>query len=124
MAKSTTVAKRAKPAKRSAPAKPAKPAKRARRVKWLDPKTHMPVIENYARKMKSYLKAFADGLITDEELEDQEKTLATLMKDIEPQLDDALHQQVTRLLCEIAVYDLMQVVHSMQQGRPATQFRG
>jgi hypothetical protein len=124
MAKTTTVAKKARPAKRPAPAKPAKAAKRARRVKWLDPKTQTPLIDGYARKMKSYLKAFADGVITDDEIEDQEKRLASLMKDIEPRLDDALHEQVTRLLCEISVYDLMQVMHSMQQGRPATQFRG
>jgi hypothetical protein len=121
MAKTTPVANKAKQAKT---AKPVKPAKRARRFKWLDPKTKTPLIDTYARKMKSYLKAFADGVIDDDEIKDQEKRLAALMKDVEPQLDDALHQQVTELLCEVTVYDLMQMMHAMQQARPATQFRG
>jgi hypothetical protein len=66
----------------------------------------------------------ADGKIEASELRDQEGRLVALMKEIEPQLDDALHEKVTRLLCELAAYDLMQMVQTMQEARPKTVFRG
>ena len=46
------------------------------------------------------------------------------MQEIEPQLDDALHEKITRLLCEMTAYNLMQMLHAMQQARPKTEFRG
>ncbi len=38
-------------------------------------------------------------------------------------LDDAIHAKVTRLLCEITAYNIMQFTHEMQEAR-ATMFRG
>jgi hypothetical protein len=127
MAKKTTAAKATKPAKPNTlkkSAKSAKPKTSATRVPWLDPKTQAPLIDDYAREMESYLKAFADGVIEDSELKEQEEHLTALMKEVEPQLDDALHEKVTRLLCEVAVYDMMQMVHSLQKARPVSTFRG
>jgi hypothetical protein len=46
------------------------------------------------------------------------------MKKIEPQLDDELHELVTRLLCELTVYDVMQLMLTMQESRPASRFQG
>jgi hypothetical protein len=46
------------------------------------------------------------------------------MKEVEPQLDDAVHEKVTRLLCEMTAYNLMQMLHAMQEARPSTAFRG
>ena len=40
-----------------------------------------------------------------------------LMKEIEPQLDDAMHEQVTELLCELSAYNVMQMLHSLYEAR-------
>jgi hypothetical protein len=107
------------PTKKRATTKPA-----ARRVKWLDAKSNVPQIEGYARQMKSYLAAMTDGVIDKDELKKQEKKLVSLMKKIEPQLDDELHRQVTDLLCEITVYDIMRMLAELHDSRPESTFRG
>jgi hypothetical protein len=94
------------------------------RLSWFDEKTHAPLIEEYARQLDSFVDTMADGKVEPSELLAQEERLITLMKEIEPQLDDALHAKVTRLLCELTAYDLMQTVAAMQASRPATVFRG
>ena len=66
----------------------------------------------------------ADGKVDDAEIKAQEARLVALMKEVEPLLDDALHEKVTQLLCELTAYDLMQMLHQMQQARPQTMFRG
>jgi hypothetical protein len=97
---------------------------KGKRTSWLDEKAQHPLIEQYARQLDSFAQAMADGKIEASELRDQEGRLVALMKEIEPQLDDALHEKVTRLLCELAAYDLMQMVQTMQEARPKTVFRG
>ena len=66
----------------------------------------------------------ADGKVDASELHAQEERLVALMKEIEPLLDDTLHEKVTRLLCELVAYDQMQMVHAMQEARPKGVFRG
>ena len=66
----------------------------------------------------------AEGRIDESELAAQEGRLVKLMKEVEPLLGDALHEKVTRMLCELTAYDLMQVLHSMQESRPQTAFQG
>jgi hypothetical protein len=97
---------------------------KGKRTSWLDAKSKVPQIEQYARHLDSFVQAMADGKIDASELRDQEARLVGLMKEIEPKLDDALHEKVTRLLCELTAYDLMQMVHTMQEARPKTVFRG
>ena len=46
------------------------------------------------------------------------------MKEIEPQLEPAMHDKITQLLCELTAYDMMQVMNMMQAARPTTKFRG
>lgn len=94
-----------------------------KRRSWLDEK-NMPKIDGYAKKAKSFLAAAADGVIDDGELAAQEKRLVQLMKEVEPRLDDDLHEKVTELLCELTVYDLMHIMHAMYQNKPQTVFRG
>ena len=102
----------------------AKPAGQAARTSWLDETTQVPVIESQARRLESFIQTLADGKVDESELKAQEGRLVALMKEIEPQLDDALHEKVTRLLCELTAYDLMQMLHTMQEARPRTVFRG
>ena len=93
------------------------------RRSWIDPETNEPLIDDYAKRLKTFSRAFADGVITDQEISDQEARLVDLMKQIEPLLSDAAHEKVTRLLCELTAYDIMQFVFEMQEAR-ATAFRG
>ena len=72
------------------------------RAGWFDEASQTPRIEEYARQLDSFVQTMADGKV--------------------PQLDDALHEKVTRLLCELTAYDLMQTLSLM---RPAVRkFRG
>ena len=96
------------------------PAKSA----WFDESTSAPVIAEQVQRLDSYLAAISDGVVDAGELQAQEARLVALMKEVEPLLDDALHAKVTRLLCELSAYDLMQVMHSMQTARPKTVFHG
>jgi hypothetical protein len=111
-------------AKKTATAKKPKTVKKHKRTRWLDPKTDTPLLQRYARRMNSFLKAMADGIIEKHEIKEQEARLVALMKEVEPKLEDSLHEKVTTLLCELAVYDLMQMLHTMQEARPASRFRG
>lgn len=88
------------------------------RTGWFDETTQAPLIEGYARQLNSFVEALADGRVEDSELKAQEARLVTLMKEVEPLLDDALHEKVTRLLCELTAYDLMQMLQTMEQARP------
>jgi hypothetical protein len=102
----------------------AKKAKGSKRASWFDEKSHHLLIEENAKQMDSFLQAMADGKIEPSELRAQEERLVALMKELEPLLDDALHEKVTRLLCELVAYDQMQMVHTMQEARPRGVFRG
>jgi hypothetical protein len=66
----------------------------------------------------------ADGRVSKKELQAQEDRLVKLMKEIEPILDDDLHEKVTKLLCELTAYDIMQLLRTMDAARPKSQFRG
>jgi hypothetical protein len=113
MAKKKTTAKNA--VKSAAP---------AGRQKWFDEASHEPLIENYARQLDSFIQTMADGVVEEGEIRAQEERLIALMKEVEPLLGDDLHAKVTRLLCELTAYDIMQMFHSLQEARPKTQFRG
>src|SRR5436305_5166372 len=88
------------------------------RKSWFDAKTQAPLIEQYARQLDSFIQTIADGRVDDAEVQAQEARLVALMKEVEPRLDDALHEKVTQLLCELTAYDIMQLLHTMQQARP------
>jgi hypothetical protein len=94
------------------------------RQSWLDDKAQTPLIDSYVQKLGTFVDAMADGQIDDAELAAQEKRLTTLMKEVEPSLNDAQHAQVTKLLCELTAYNIMQTLNSLQSARPKTIFRG
>ncbi|MHB1035067.1 MAG: hypothetical protein ACYC35_10415 [Pirellulales bacterium] len=94
------------------------------RSAWFDEASTTPVIAEEARRLESFLAALADGKVEESEIKAQEARLVKLMKEVEPLLDDNLHAKVTKLLCELTAYDLMQTLHAMQAARPTTVFRG
>src|SRR5688572_33446595 len=91
---------------------------------WFDESSNAPVIAEQVQRLESYLAAVADGVVDAKELQAQEARLVALMKEVEPLLSDELHAKVTRLLCELSAYDLMQFMHSMHAARPKTVFQG
>jgi hypothetical protein len=94
------------------------------RQSWLDDKSQSTLIDEYTQKLSTFMEAIADGLIDDAELAAQEQRLVALMKEVEPSLNDALHGKVTRLLCELTAFNVMQTLHSLQASRPKSQFQG
>jgi hypothetical protein len=96
----------------------------AAKTPWFDDKTEAPLLAEYARKLDSFCDAVADGRVTTGELDEQEKRLVALMKEIEPLLSAEAHEKVTQLLCEVTAYDLMQTMHLAGKSRPKTTFRG
>lgn len=96
----------------------------ARKSSWFDEASNEPIINEHAQRLESFLDTMADGVVEAKELLAQEQRLVALMKEIEPQLSDELHEKVTRLLCELTAYDIMQSVYTMQQLKPKTTFEG
>lgn len=94
------------------------------RTDWMDATTDAPLIGQYAEKLGTFLEAMADGRIETHELKAQEERLTALMKSVEPKLDDALHEEVTHLLCELSAYNIMHTLHRLIESAPKTKFRG
>lgn len=99
-------------------------ARSAARRSWLDDAGQKPVIDRYARQLKGFMDAMADGVVDEAEVAAAESRVTALMKEIEPKLSDTLHARVSELLCELTAYDIMNLLHAMQQARPKTAFRG
>jgi hypothetical protein len=91
---------------------------------WLDDKSAAPLIDTYVQKLTTFVDAMADGQIEDREVAEQEQRLVALMKEVEPTLSEAQHAQVTKLLCELTAYNVMQTLNSLQSARPRTTFHG
>jgi hypothetical protein len=94
------------------------------RKSWLDDDAQTTLIDDYARELGSFVEAMADGVVDAHEVSKQEQRLVSLMKEIEPQLDDATHEMVTKLLCEMSAYSAMQILHELYEARPKTRFQG
>jgi hypothetical protein len=94
------------------------------RTHWLDDTTDTPLIGEYAERLGTFLEAMADGRIDAQELQAQESRVAELMKAVEPKLDDALHEEVTQLLCELSAYNIMHTMHQLMEAAPRTKFQG
>jgi len=93
-------------------------------VPWLDESTDAPLIHQYAEKMTTFADAMADGKIDKHELKAQEERVVALMKSVEPQLDPKLHDEVTRLICELTAYNVMHTIHGLIDAAPKTRFQG
>jgi hypothetical protein len=96
----------------------------AGRTPWFDETSEAPMLAEYARKMDSFLDVVADGRVDASELEQQEHRVVALMKEVEPLLSPEAHEKVTRLLCEVTAYDLMNAFHMAGKARPLSKFRG
>ena len=94
------------------------------RTNWLDESSEVPLIQDYAHRLSGFMEAMADGKIESHELKEQEARLVALMKKVEPELNDKLHEQVTHLLCELTAYNIMHTLHELASARPKAKFHG
>lgn len=99
-------------------------AKPTGKTPWFDAASDSPLLAEYARKLDSFLDVVADGRVDSKELEEQEKRLVNLMKEVEPLLSPEAHEKVTELLCEVTAYDLMNTFHMAGKARPRVKFQG
>lgn len=83
------------------------------RTSWFDDTTDLPVIDEQAHKLDSFVAAMADGVIEKQELEQQQQSLAAAMRAVEGELDDEQHAKVTRLLIELSAYNIMRLLHEL-----------
>jgi len=100
-----------------------------KRVDWFDETTHVPVIDEQVQKLSIFVDAMADGVIDHAELEKQQSSVIEAMKAVEAELNDQQHAKITRLLVELSAYNIMRLLHELQQSRrdhvlnPATAAR-
>ncbi|MCS6964581.1 hypothetical protein [Thermoflexus sp.] len=84
------------------------------RTSWFSEEGDALFFQRYVDRMESWQQAMEDGRVTPEEVKAQAERVAALMREIEPRLDDALHEQVTQLLLELAVLNAMQLTMFLQ----------
>lgn len=97
------------------------------RESWLADDGQSTIIDDKAEKMEAFVAAMADGRIDATEVAQQEQRLIAAMTEVEPLLDDAAHAKVTKLLCELSAFNMMQVLHDLYEARLAaskTKFVG
>jgi hypothetical protein len=88
-----------------------------KRVEWFDEKTHVPVIDEQVQKLSTFVDAMADGVIDHAELEKQQLSVIEAMTAVEADLNDEQHAKITRLLVELSAYNIMRLLHELQQSR-------
>jgi len=80
------------------------------RVDWFSPDSNEPLFAQYVSQMDTWQEAMADGVIDAQELQDQADLVTRLLGELQPKLSDELHEEVTRVLFELAVfYGMVQV---------------
>ena len=94
------------------------------RTSWFDDKAEHLVVHEQVTKLDSFTTALADGIVTKVELEKQEKQMVAALKTLEPLLNDAQHEQITRVLIEMTAYNVMRLLHELQAERARIAFEG
>ena len=92
------------------------------RTSWFDEKAEHEGIQEKAQKLETFTNALADGVVTKQELDGQEKRLVAAMKTLEPALSDDLHAKVTSVLVELSAYNIMRLLHELHAERARMAF--
>jgi len=78
------------------------------RESWFDVKSNELKFATYVDKMDSWQKALADGMVQPEELQAQMERVTAMLRALEPKLSDEVHEELTNVLYELAVFYGMQ----------------
>ena len=92
------------------------------RTSWFDDKAEHPLIDEQVKKLESFTRALADGVVSKQELNGQEQRLTAAMKKVEGELGDDLHAKVTTLLVELSAYNVMRLLNELQTERARMAF--
>ena len=92
------------------------------KTSWFDDKAEHPLIHEQVAKLESFTSALADGVVTKQELGDQEQRLVAAMKSLEKDLDDTQHAKTTTVLVELTAYNVMRLLHELQTERARMAF--
>jgi hypothetical protein len=92
------------------------------RTSWFDDKAEHEGIQDRAQKLESFTSALADGVVSKQEVDGQEKRLVAAMKTLEPALSDDLHAKVTTVLVELSAYNIMRLLHELHAERARMAF--
>jgi len=92
------------------------------RTSWFDDKAEHEGIQDRAQKLESFTSALADGVVSKQEVDGQEKRLLAAMKTLEPALSDDLHAKVTTVLVELSAYNIMRLLHELHAERARMAF--
>ena len=87
------------------------------RIDWFDDKKDVPVVDEQVHKLANFVEAMADGVIDKAELEKQQASVVAAMKAVQSELNDSQHEKVTRLLVELSAYNVMRLLHELQETR-------
>jgi len=94
------------------------------RINWLDDDTDLPALDEQVQKLEHFTNSMADGVIDDDELATQTEAVVSAMKAVQDDLTDAQHEKVTKLLVEMAAYNIMATLHELMASRPRKTFVG
>jgi len=87
---------------------------------WFDKETGILKLDEMVQENESYKKIMADGIITDEEVEEQSHKTIELMQTAEKALNDEQKEIVGNLLSELAVlfsvYNYRQLQELFKEG--------
>ena len=72
-------------------------------------------IEDFIFEQPSFKKIMADGVVTEEELNEQSKQIIDLLKEIEKTATPEMIEQISKLLAEISVLIAARSVYEKQQ---------
>ena len=76
---------------------------------WFDQDTGILLRDEYVLEMDSYRRIVEDETITDDELVEQTKMVASLLRRLEEVLSPEAKALATEALCELAVLNALQV---------------
>ena len=80
------------------------------RASWFDEKTNELMFSTYMTQMDSWQDAMADGVIEPGEIQKQAERVGEMLRALEPELSDELHEEITNIFYELAVlFGMVQV---------------
>ena len=91
------------------------------RGQWFDPESNELMFSKFVTQMDSWQQAMADGAIDASEVEKQAEQVQGMLRALEPKLSDELHQEITNIFYELAVfYGMVQMYESaLEEGGAA-----
>jgi hypothetical protein len=95
-------------------------AEESSRISWFDQEKGPLYLSEYFQRMSSWQQAIADGKITPEEIREQASRVISLLKEVEPLVNETEHQVITETLYEMAVLQAMQasaITSSLQKSQ-------